>query len=213
MGKPTMIYVMNFASVSNNSGNISKDNIENYDTTCSEAEVKTSEIPNSRLLKNRSQDFGKSDSNNTDINNTEFSNTYPIKSYQERKISLNANGDEKESKRLVYKQLIYNNISYDILIRRNRQDRIDEIVQIMLDAVCSDKESLIVGGEALPQRMVQDRLLKLNSDHIEYVIECMDNCTSQIKNIRQYLLTALYNSLSTIDHYYLTKVNHDLTED
>ncbi len=111
---------------------------------------------------------------------------------------------------LLYTQVIQNAISYKSLITRFSKERIDEIVSVMTDVVCSEKYELIIGGESIPQRMVSNRIMKLNETHIEYVIECMDNTTTKIKNIKQYLITALYNSVSTIDHYYSSQVRHDL---
>lgn len=170
----------------------------------------------SRTTENAFQEPPNSWSNNTNINNTKEnninnSNTNLIIS-SGGKIMLNSNAEEKKSRRLLYRQLIYSNISYDIIIQRNNKDRIDEMVEMMLDVICSNKPELVIGGGTVSQKVISSRLLKLNSNHIEYVIECMDNCTSKIKNIKQYMLTALYNSLSTIENYYTAQVNYDFRE-
>ncbi len=177
LGKPTIIYVMNF-----NSPN---------------AEVKTSEKPKSALLKNRSQDFGKSDSNNTNINNTELSDTYPIQS-------------EGLSEREQYKKLICNNIEYDCLIERYGEESIDSIVELMLDLVCCKREYVVVSSSEFPHEVVKNRMLKLKLVHIEYVLECMNNTSSKIKNIKAYLTSALYNAPLTIEHYYTTEVSYNM---
>ena len=87
--------------------------------------------------------------------------------------------------------------------------RIREIMDIMLDAVCSTAPTIRINGEDMPQQVVKSRFLKLNSSHIEYVLEAMNKNPSDIRNIRAYLLTALYNASLTIDNYYSALVNHD----
>ena len=79
----------------------------------------------------------------------------------------------------------------------------------MLDAVCSNSPTIRINGEDMPQQVVKSRFLKLNSSHIEYVFDAMQDCPSDIRNIRAYLLTTLYNATLTIDNYYAAKVNHD----
>ena len=87
--------------------------------------------------------------------------------------------------------------------------RLDEIIEIMLDAVCSNSPTIRINGEDMPQQVVKSRFLKLNSSHIDYVFDAMRDCPSDIRNIRAYLLTTLYNATLTIDNYYAAKVNHD----
>ena len=82
-------------------------------------------------------------------------------------------------------------------------------LDIMLDAVCSTALTIRINGEDMPQQVVKSRFLKLNSSHIEYVLEAMSKNPSDIRNIRAYLLTALYNASLTIDNYYSALVNHD----
>lgn len=82
----------------------------------------------------------------------------------------------------------------------------------MLDAVCSRRDYLIVAGDEIPQAAVKSRLLKLDYSHVEYVLDCLNRNTSKVRNIKSYLLTTLYNSFSTIDHYYRAEVNHDMYE-
>ena len=89
------------------------------------------------------------------------------------------------------------------------KDRFREIMDIMLDAVCSTALTIRINGEDMPQQVVKSRFLKLNSSHIEYVLEAMNKNPSDIRNIRAYLLTALYNASLTIDNYYSALVNHD----
>ena len=108
-----------------------------------------------------------------------------------------------------YKEIIEENIEYEIMSRCPNGERLAEIVEIMLDAVCSSNKTIRINGEDMPQAVVKSRFLKLNSSHIEYVFHAMENCPSDIRNIRAYLLTALYNAPVTIDNYYTAQVNHD----
>ena len=113
--------------------------------------------------------------------------------------------DERER----YREIIEENIEYEIMKDRPDGDRLGEIVEIMLDAVCSTAPTIRINGEDMPQQVVKSRFLKLNSSHIEYVLEAMSKNPSDIRNIRAYLLTALYNASLTIDNYYSALVNHD----
>ena len=80
----------------------------------------------------------------------------------------------------------------------------------MLDAVCSKKEYLRLSEELMPQAIVKSRLLKLSYEHIEYVLDSLKQIKTKVRNPKGYLLTALYNSFTTMDTYYTAKVNHDL---
>ena len=86
----------------------------------------------------------------------------------------------------------------------------DERAELMLDAVCSTKPLVRVAGEDKPREVVKSVLLKLNSSHIEYVFECLQENTTKIHNIKSYLLTTLYNAPLTMDSYYQNAVNHTL---
>ena len=111
-----------------------------------------------------------------------------------------------------YRELIYDNIEYDIIKEQYKYEKtmLDEIVETMVDYVCGKRESVRIGGAEYPSEIVKSRLLKLDSSHIEYVIDCIKKNTTKIGNIKAYLLTALYNAPTTIDHYYRTLVNHDM---
>ncbi len=145
--------------------------------------------------------------------NTDISNTYPIKSYQKepepaKEKSDRIGYDEVET----YRQIIKENIDYDVLsVNLNRDAAmLDEIVDLMTETVCTQKSSLVIAGDTYPAAIVKSKLLKLTSEHIEYVIDCMKENTSDIRNIKKYLLAALFNAPSTIDSYYATKVHHDM---
>ena len=111
-----------------------------------------------------------------------------------------------------YWELILENIEYDILVQNERmdRDRLDELVELMVDTVCSRREMIRVAGDDYPAEVVKSRFLKLNSSHIEYVLDRMQENTTYVRNIKKYLLAALYNAPATIDSYYASLVNHDL---
>ncbi|MCM1276751.1 MAG: DUF6017 domain-containing protein, partial [Lachnospiraceae bacterium] len=110
--------------------------------------------------------------------------------------------------RAKYLQLIRNNIEYDY---QAEKEKADELMEIMLDVVCSNRSTIRVNGEELPQEVVKSRFLKLDSGHIEYVLTALKKNTSDVRNIRAYLITALYNASSTMDSYYRAWVNYDMS--
>ena len=138
------------------------------------------------------------------INNQRNNN---LNNYQ----SINLDGMDRMDEREQYRELIRDNLEIDILSKDRRYDldRINEIVEIMLDAVCSTSPTIRINGEDMPQPVVKSRFLKLDSGHIDYVLQAMNDCPSDIRNIRAYLLTALYNASLTIDNYYSARVNYD----
>ena len=110
------------------------------------------------------------------------------------------------------RRLVKRNLSYDVLVQDERfpAGRLDEIVDLITETLCSRRETMSVAGDEYPARAVKDKLLRLNSLHIEYVLNCLDRNTTQVHNIKKYLLAALFNAPSTIDSYYAALVNHDL---
>ena len=121
-------------------------------------------------------------------------------------------GQDGMRKRERYRDLILENIDYDILTQSERLDkgRLDELVELMVDTVCSNRESIRIAGDDYPAEVVRSRFLKLNSSHIEYVLDRMRENTTYVRNIKKYLLAALYNAPATIDSYYTSLVSHDL---
>ena len=112
------------------------------------------------------------------------------------------------SERKAYLEVIRENIEYDCF--SEDKARVDELVEIMLDVVCSAKSTTRVNGEEIPTSTVKSRFLKLTHEHIEYVLTALGNNTSDVRNIRAYLITALYNAPITMDSYYTALVNHDM---
>lgn len=109
-----------------------------------------------------------------------------------------------------YRDLIMTNIEYDILCERHGEERMDEVVELMLEAVISKRPYIRIAGDELPREIVKSRLLKVGPMHVEYVFGCIDRNTTKVGNIKAYLLTALFNSPATMDSYYRAEVNHDL---
>ena len=113
-----------------------------------------------------------------------------------------------------YRDLIRDNIQYPLLVAQNPDDAdlIDEIVELMTETVCARRKTTRVCGSDFPAEVVKSRLLKLDAEHIRFVLKCLHENTSKIKNIKQYLLATLYNAPVTINSYYSALVNHDLAE-
>ena len=153
---------------------------------------------------------------NTEISNTDLLNTYPINSTEPEENGEPVKPQQPErigmDKILAYRQLIKQNIEYDILCQKLNGNIgiLNEIVDIITETVCTIREYLTVASEERNAETVKSKLLKLNSEHIEYVIDCMKNNTTDVHDTRKYLLAALFNAPSTIDSYYTLKVNHDM---
>jgi hypothetical protein len=112
----------------------------------------------------------------------------------------------------VYREILKENIAFDSLCceRRYSADVLEELLELMLETVCSTKKTIRVGGEDKPAEVVKSRMMKLNQFHIEYVLETLDNNTTDVRNIKGYMLTTLYNAPGTMGNYYKSRVNHDL---
>ena len=112
----------------------------------------------------------------------------------------------------IYREIIKDNIEYDHLIQNCKidADRLNEIVDLMLETVCTARKTIRIAGDDYPAELVKSKFLKLNSSHIEFVLDCMRENTTKVRNIKQYLKAVLFNAPSTIDSYYTALVNHDL---
>lgn len=108
------------------------------------------------------------------------------------------------------RECVTQNIDYDIMCERYPQERLDEIVDIASEALCTRRSTFTLGKDVYPYSLVRDRLLRLNASHIEYILDCIDSNTTEIRNIKPYLLKTLVNAPATMESYYTTKVNHDL---
>ena len=123
-------------------------------------------------------------------------------------------GSRKETAYQIYRGLILENIEYDTLIQNPRIDReqLDEIVDILLETVCTNRKSIRVAGDDYPAELVKAKFLKLDSHHIEFVMDCLRDNTTKVRNIKQYLRAMLFNAPSTINSYYASLVAHDMAQ-
>ena len=144
--------------------------------------------------------------NKKENNNILFSNikSNPIQS--KHKISFSMS--EIELKELEVKD----NIEYDILLQKfpTKHAMIDEIVNLMVEVLCSKRETITIASDTHPIEQVKERFKSVDSGHIEYILECLDKTTTDIRNIKQYLLSVIFNAPQTMDNYYTAVVKHDL---
>ena len=112
----------------------------------------------------------------------------------------------------LYREIIKENIEYEHLLRYSKIDpvELDGIVELLVETVCTARKTIRVAGDDYPAELVKAKLLKLNSSHIEFVMDCMRENTTKIRNIKKYLLAVLFNALSTMGSYYTALVAHDM---
>lgn len=120
--------------------------------------------------------------------------------------------EQLKEERACYAQIVRDNTDYDILVEQfpEQADEINELISITVDVICSQKATIRVNGEEKPHAVVKSQLLKLNGSHIEYVLAALKKNTSDVRNIRSYLITALYNAPVTMSSFYRAEVNHDM---
>ena len=111
-----------------------------------------------------------------------------------------------------YRDLVLENIEYDHLCREfaTYREDLDEIVELIVETVCAKRKTTRIAGADFPHEVVRSRFLKLDSSHIEFVMECLHNNTTEVRNMKQYLLTVLFNAPTTISNHYTAQVNHDM---
>ena len=112
----------------------------------------------------------------------------------------------------IYRQILKDNIAYDALCfdHKYRVEEITEFLELMLETVCSKKKTIRVNSEDMPAEIVKSRIMKLNQFHLEYILDQFDKTTTDVQNIRAYMLTALYNAPGTIGNHYTQMVKHDM---
>ena len=209
-GKVTRIYVRDFATGLHGDGNGERqiETHENHDS-------QTHENRESRDVKITSPDSWKSCTNNTHINNIDMRKTDPINLSAE-----SANPGEKVVRmddpmriRKQYEDYLMEKLRIDVLIQNNLCDvgRINEIFNLMLDVLCSTAKTIRISGDDKPIDVVRAQFMKIDSGHMEYILDCFKHQITDIRNVKQYLLATIYNAPLTIDHYYTSKVNYDMT--
>lgn len=195
LGKPNLIYVKNFV-------------------TPSESHFKKCENHDSGSVKITSQESLKSHANNTENNNTEFSDTESFLFTSFREDHTREPKRSEADQRQQYKDLIMENVSYDTLLCDYPYDKdiLSEILELMVDVVCTTKPTVRISGDDKPAEVVRSQFLKLDSEHIRFVMGGLKENTTRIRNMRQYLLATLYNAPLTIGNYYRSLVSHDMSE-
>ena len=185
LGKPTIIYVKDF-------------------TRFRKAELLDSEKQNSVILHTGTLDNRKSETNKTEKNNTKSNKTNPILS----------GADKDMDERTSYRNYLNSQLDMEIMYERYPYDReiLDAIMDLMLDVVCSKRKTIRIAGDDKPVNVVKSQFLKINSMHLEYVMDCMKKNPAKVRNIKQYLLAAIYNAPLTMQSYYQAWVNNDMAE-
>ena len=124
-------------------------------------------------------------------------------------------GTDRMGARDVYREIILDNIGYEYLIQDSHIDReqLDEIAELIVDTVCTARKTVRIAGDDYPAEVVKSRFMKLDSSHVQYVMGCMRENTTYVRNIKKYLLAALYNAPVTISNYYSSLVQHDMYGD
>lgn len=145
----------------------------------------------------------------TDVTNNP---SYPIPSYpSDRRKDRRKRKEADEIDMDACRQELKEQLGLDILCegRPCDRERMNEILELMVETLCSERDSFRIAGNVYPAYLVKERFLSLNSLHMEYVLNCLENNTTNIRNIKQYLLTTLFNAPATMTHYYASQVNHD----
>lgn len=189
LGKPSLIYVKNFISES------------------SEPRIQSRENHDSGTVKNATLESLKSRGIKNNQNNTDLSETVPF-------LSGAVAGTEYEGKddRTMYQEYFLRQLGFDVLMASypEDEDMLREMFELLVDTVCSKRRFIRIAGDDKPAEVVKAQLMKLNSDHLRFVLMCLKENTTQVRNIRQYLLATLYNAPLTMSNYYTARVQHDL---
>ena len=160
-------------------------------------------------------DLPKKEKSNTDLSSTDsipIHSLNPLPCDGEAATPPERKRKEATDAYSVYEEIIKDNIEYDHFVRYGQvdKDRLDEIVSIILETVCSKRKTIRIAGDDYPAELVKAKFMKLNSSHIEFVFDCMKENTTKIRNIKQYLKAVLFNAPNTIDSYYTALVAHDM---
>ena len=158
------------------------------------------------------KDRSSNDPSRTDLSSTELSNPIPSNPPTPAGARM---GMDRMGARESYRELILENIEYDFWKNSDRVDHemLDEITELIVDTVCSARKVIRIAGDDYPAEVVKSRFMKLDSSHVQYVMDCMKDNTTYVRNIKKYLLAALYNAPTTINSYYSSLVQHDMYGD
>ena len=216
-GKTNIIYVKSFmleeakqeSELSDTEKFINQTNEEKgTDTEVYKTNFKKSQKQTSRSPENKLQEvyISNPNYNNSSNNNISDNESYPIQSEENR--------FDNDNKAYIqaYEELVKENIDYESLLISHpvQKDLIQGIYEMILETVLCQNEKILIASNWYPAELVKSKFLKLNHSHIEYVLECFRRNTTKVKNIKKYMLAALFNAPSTIDGYYTAEVNHDM---
>ena len=203
LGRPNVIYVKNFLLQDMKKTTEKENSISEQRGDVSQ--FKNGENHNSGMMKQATQELGKSQSNKTEKNDTDKNETDSIPSYLINQTDKGIQDVIEEMS--IYRQLIQDHIEYQC----HKQKEVDDLVELMVEVMMMPDNSMIrIAGVDKPVSIVKNRFMKINYSHIEYVMLCMKKNTTKIKNIKTYLITALYNAPTTMNSFYQAEVNHDL---
>ena len=188
LGKPNLIYVKNFVT----------DAVERQFLNCQK--------DNSGIVENTIQDLSKGQGNNTDINNTEFSNTDPF--FPSDSCGKDVDGTDEFRR---YYQYFYEQLYMDYLKKDfpYDHDTLDLILHLIVEVMCSNRKQIRIASDDKPIEIVRSTFMKLDSEHIRFVMDGFKENTTDVRNIKQYLLASIYNAPYTIGPHYDAKVRHD----
>ncbi len=183
---------------------------DSFSPECKNLSVQTEKNLQSRGKESFTQECKKFSPNDTEYNNTDFSDTESNHIHQS---DQEDDGYDVIEIRDHYEKVIKKNIAYDYVIQYKigRKDDVESIVGIMAD-ICAmqDSANVKVNGNLQPVSVVKERFLQIDSMHLEYIMDCLEENPSNVRNIRAYLITTIFNAPTTISQYYRSKVNHDM---
>ena len=208
-GKTTRIYVKNFVIEDSQKFTFEASEEKEQDSDVYISNFKKFDFGDSRSLKSKTQEVCFSGANNTNINNTNDS-------YTESNLIVSADemGYDASPILKAYVQFIRENLAVDTLIEREPMDRelLEGIYELVLETVMTSGQEIIIASNRYPAELVKSKFMKLNSGHVEYVVDSLKSNTTKVRNIKKYLLAALFNAPSTISGYYQAEVNHDMPQ-
>lgn len=210
-GKASIIYVKNFF-VEKKAVVDDVDNSEKSGSVCCKTTIKTGEKQQSGLVKNNSLDYCKTTTNKTNYNYTDFNQSNHIPSGDDA-MGKDGNAQNALKDYEIYKSLVKKNIDYDYLVTsehyRYDKETINGIVDLMVEVMTTSRQYIVICGDTKPRDVVKSQLMKLNMFHIQYVIDSLKKNDTKVRNMKQYMLAALYNAPITIDSYYGNLYNSD----
>lgn len=189
LGKPNLLYVKNFS------------------TNTVERQLLNCQNDNSGTVKITIQEQSKPQCNNTDIKNIDYSDTYPFLSSEKSGMEVDGMSEYREYYDYFYEHLefvyLYESYPYD-------KEMLENMLELMAETMCSNRKLVRIASDDKPIEIVKSRFMKLTHEHISYVMSCIKENTTKVRNIKQYLLATLFNAPITLDSYYDSLVRHDM---